>query len=622
MPWSGILQRSEKEGRLGLSRISSGINRIIQRNYLAKWTVIGLLIGAIAGIGATLFYFLIQLITNTMLGGITGFFPPTSAGESVTTPVVNPNFWLVPLSTALGGLATGLLVYMFAPEAEGHGTDEAIAAFHRKDGKIRRRIPLVKAIASAFTIGSGGSGGREGPTAQIAAGFGSFIGDALKLAVKDRRIAVAVGIGAGIGSIFKSPFGGAMLSGEILYSGGDFEVEALIPAFIASPVGYVIFASFTSFTPTFGTAVSYVFTQPANLLLYALLGIVCGIVGRAYTTTFYAVKGYFSGLGLPKFARPVIGLAISGVIGVFFPEVLGLGYGFIQYLIDGNLSLIATNFFAAPILIVLLAVVVLKIVATSLTVGSGGSAGVFAPSLVIGGFVGAAFWVALNAILPGVIAVPAPLVIVGMMALFAGVGRVPIAVILMVSEMTGTLTLLAPSMVAVVISYFVTGPKYTIYRSQVAKRSDSPAHRGEYNVPLLTKLFVSDAMKHEVLTIAPEGTVASAYKTMLDKGFRGVPVVQAEKAVGIVTMSDLLRVPREQMDATQIKSVMTQNLLVAYPDESLLNALDRMINHGVGRLLVVSKDSGRLMGVITRTDVIVAYNRAVELLSKSEPTQR
>ncbi len=563
---------------------------------------------------------LIQFVTNSMLGGITGFYPPNPAGESASILGTSPDFWLVPLSTAIGGLATGVIVYRLAPEAEGHGTDEAIDAFHRKDGMIRRRIPIVKAIASAFTIGSGGSGGREGPTAQIAAGFGSFVGDTLKLAVKDRRIAVAVGIGAGIGSIFKSPFGGAMLSGEILYSGGDFETEALIPAFIASPIGYVIFASFTGFTPIFGNSVSYSFTHPANLLLYALLGLACGIVGRAYTTTFYSVRRLFAALKLPGYAKPFIGLTVSGVIGVFFPEVLGLGYGFIQYLINDQTSLVGINFVSAPILAVLLLVVLFKVIATSFTVGSGGSAGVFAPSLVIGGFVGAAFWVVLNTALPGVIPIPAPLVIVGMVALFGGVGRVPIAVILMVSEMTGTLSLLAPSMVAVVVSYFVVGPKFTIYRSQVSRRADSPAHRGEYNVPLLTKIFVSDAMNHAVVTFTPDDTASAAYQVMLDKGFRGIPIIQDEKAVGIVTMSDLLRVPREQMPSTPIKSVMTENLLVVYPDESLLVALDRMTNHGIGRLPVVSRETGKLAGIITRTDVIRAYNRAVELLSRSEPT--
>lgn len=454
---------------------------LLRRNYLAKWIGIGVLIGVMAGVGAILFYVMIQIVTNSMLGAVTGFYPPNPAGETVSIRSGHPNFLLVPISGALGGLITGLLVYTLAPEAEGHGTDVAISAFHHKEGRIRKRIPIVKALASAFTIGSGGSGGTEGPISLIGAGFGSFVGDSLKLTVSDRRIAVAVGIGAGIGAIFKSPLGGAMFGAEVLYSGGDIEVETLLPAFIASPVAYVIFASFAGFAPIFDGSVSYVFTQLANLVLYVILGLLCGAVGRAYTGTFYALKGFFASLRIPKHVKPVIGLGISGMIGVFFPEVLGLGYGYLQYLIDGRMNLIATNFFTAPILVVLVLVALLKIVATSLTIGSGGSAGVFAPSLVIGGFVGAAFWVTLNSVLPGAIPAPAPLVVVGMMAFFAGAGRVPIAVILMASEMTGTLTLLAPSMVAVVVSYFVTGPKYTIYRSQVTKRSESPAHTEESN---------------------------------------------------------------------------------------------------------------------------------------------
>ena len=601
------------------------VNRIIQQGYLAKWVVVGLLIGIIAGVGAVGFYLAIQAVNNLMLGGIAGFYPPNPAGEGSVPASVNPNYLLIPISTIIGGIIAGALVYRFAPEAEGHGTADAHAACPRRDGKIRRRIPLIKALASAFTIGSGGSGGREGPTAQIAAGFGSFVGDILRLPVRDRRIAVAVGIGAGIGSIFKSPFGGAILSGEILYSGGDFEVEALIPAFIASPIGYVIFASWSGFAPIFGSGLTYSFSEPRNLLIYAALGIICGLVGRLHTMTFYSVKNLFSRLPLTKYARPMIGAAVAGVIGIFFPQVLGLGYGFLQILINststGELtSQVTTNYITLPLFVMLIAVVFLKIFATAFTVGSGGSAAVFAPSLVIGGFVGAAFWIATNQLLPGWIPIPAPLVVVGMMALFAGVGRVPIAVMLMVSEMTGSLNLLAPSMVAVVTAYFVTSPKFTIYRSQVPKRYDSPAHRGEYNVPLLTKIFVNDAMNHSVFTLTPTDSVATAYQAVVEKGYRGIPVVDSEKLVGIVTVSDLLRISREQMAGTPVKDVMTQNVLVAHSDESLFVALETMTNHGVGRLPVVSKDSGKLMGIITRTDVIRAYERAVDLLSKSEPT--
>jgi len=232
--------------------------------------------------------------------------------------------------------------------------------------------------------------------------------------------------------------------------------------------------------------------------------------------------------------------------------------------------------------------------------------------------VGATLWEVVNYVLRGWIPIPAPLVIVGMMALFAGVGRVPIAVILMVSEMTGTLTLLAPSMVAVVISYYVTGPKYTIYRSQVLNRASSPAHTGEYSVPLLTRISVVDAMNTNVVWMSPEDTVENAYQTMLNKGFRGIPVVASEKVVGIVTLSDLIKIPREQMKTTPLEQVMTKNVLVTYPNDTLLDVLNKMMTHGVGRLPVVSKESGRLMGIITRTDVVKTYDRIIENTSRAD----
>ena len=603
-------------------KIKGWLEHILHESYVGKWVITGTLIGIVAGVGAIIFYALIQLVTTNLLGGITGFYPPAAAGELATTISSHPNYLLIPLSTVIGGLVAGFLVFKFAPEAEGHGTDAAIESFHRKNGKIRKRVPIIKTIASAFTIGSGGSAGREGPTAQIAAGFGSAISDAMKLSPSDRRTAVAVGIGAGIGSIFKSPFGGAIFSAEILYSGADFEVSALIPGFIASPVGYVIFASYTGFTPVFGTSSSlFSFTNPWSIAIFAVLGLICGLVGRLYTTTFYSVKSYFSSIKLPKYFKPAIGAAVAGTIGIFFPEVLGLGYGFQQYMINGNLNLITTNYIVLPLVITLILLVLLKIFATALTVGSGGSGGVFAPALGIGGFVGATLWVILSSLLPGFMPQAGPLVIVGMMALFAGVGRVPIAVILMVSEMTGNLSLLAPSMVAVVIAFFVCGSKYTIYRSQVKDRADSPAHRGEYNIPLLRKIQVMDATNPNVTYLAPSDTVKTAYQTMLEKGFNGIPIMEADKIVGIVAMSDVMRVPREQMGSMRIADIMTRKVIATYPDESLHTVLHKMTTNGIGRLPVISRETGQLLGIVTRTDVIRAYDKVVGTLEEAEPAE-
>jgi CIC family chloride channel protein len=352
--------------------------------YLRKWLPIALLIGIVSGVGSIVFYEAIRLASTVLLGDVAGFFAPSPVGEGGSLVLVSSRLYLIPLVTTVGGLLSGILVYGFAPEAEGHGTDAAIDAFHNKKGEIRSRIPLVKLVASALTIGSGGSAGREGPTAQIGAGFGSFLGRRLHLSSKDRRIAVAVGIGAGIGSIFKAPFGGAILSTEILYI-GDFEVETLLPAFIASTVGYSIFASYTGWTPIFGYLNLGAFNDPLNLPFYAVLGIVCGLVGIVYVKGFYGTRAFFQRLGMPRFLKPALGGLLVGIIGMFLPQVLGMGYGWLQIAMTGN-------FVSLPIILIPI-IIVAKIVATSLTVGSGGSGGVFAPALMIGGLLGATLWI-------------------------------------------------------------------------------------------------------------------------------------------------------------------------------------------------------------------------------------
>ena len=577
-------------------------------SYLRKWVPIALLIGTVCGVGSIFFSEAIRLSSSFLLGDITGFVAPSSLGEGGSLGLVSSRVYLIPLVTTVGGLLSGILVYGFAPEAEGHGTDAAIDAFHNKKGAIRSRIPIVKLVASAITIGSGGSAGREGPTAQIGAGFGSFLGKKLHLSSKDRRIAVAIGIGAGIGAIFKAPFGGAIMSAEILYL-GDFEVETLLPAFIASTVGYSIFASFSGWTPVFGFMNQNAFHNPLDLPFYAILGIICGLVGIVYVKGFYGTRSLFQRLGIPRFLKPALGGFIVGIIGMFLPQVLGMGYGWIQIAMSGNFVLL-------PVILIPV-IIVAKIVATSLSIGSGGSGGVFAPAMVIGGLLGAALWILLNGLLPNFVPVIAGFVIVGMMAFFGGVGKVPIAVMLMVSEMTGGLTLLVPSMIATTIAYVITG-KTSIYRSQVKSRIESPAHRGEYSVPLLQKLFVKDAMTKNVITIALNSPISEVAEIMAKNGIKGMPVLDIEgKLVGVVTLTDVLKINSDERATTRVRSVMTKELVTTLPDESLYIAFGKMTNNQIGRLLVVGQgDNIKLMGIITREDVWRVYN--IEILSELE----
>lgn len=208
--------------------------------YLQKWLVLGTFIGVIAGLGAVVFYTLLRLASHLFLGLIGGYFVPQPAAEGGFLGTSHfPTWWLIPIIVCMGGLLSGVIVFLFAPEAEGHGTNAAIDAVHRNPRMIRSRVVAVKMIVSVITIGSGGSGGREGPTAQISAGFGSLLARTLDLSPEDGRIAVSIGIGSGIGSIFGAPLGGAVLGASIVYR-EDFEVKALIPGLISSIAGYTV----------------------------------------------------------------------------------------------------------------------------------------------------------------------------------------------------------------------------------------------------------------------------------------------------------------------------------------------------------------------------------------------
>ncbi|MFN8538847.1 MAG: chloride channel protein [Thermomicrobiales bacterium] len=460
--------------------------------YLAKWVVLALVIGAVAGFGALAFYRSIQFVNAHLLGAIAGVHPPEPAGEGGDATIRSFGHpWLVPVITALGGLVSGLLVFTLAPEAEGHGTDAAIAAFHHKAGQIRARIAPIKLIASAITIGSGGSAGREGPAAQISATVGSVLADLLGLSAADRRLCVAVGMGAGIGAIFRAPLGGAMLAAEILYL-HDLEAEALIPSLIAAITGYAIFGAFTGWEPIFGTQGGITFDQPVQLVYFALLGLICGAIGLLYARGFYGIEHLFHRLPLPRIVKPALGGLLVGLIALALPQALGTGYGWVQLGMDERLLQI-------PLWVVLL-LPFAKILTTGLSIGSGGSGGIFGPGMVIGGLTGAAFWRLGRDLLPGMPAQPASFTIVAMMALFGGIAHAPLAVMIMVAEMTGNLTLLAPAMVAVGLATLVVGDR-SIYRSQLPSRVDSPAHRYRYAFPLLATLTVADALEPAPLVL-------------------------------------------------------------------------------------------------------------------------
>ena len=569
--------------------------------YLTKWLLLGTAIGVIAGVGAIVFYLALTWATAFFLGTLVGYMPPLPVGEGspVVVPMERPVL-LAPV-VALGGLLSGLIVFTFAPEAEGHGTDAVIASIHHHRGKIRARIPPIKLFASAILIGSGGSGGREGPSAQISAGFSSLLADWLDLTPQDRRIAVAAGMGAGIGAIFRAPLGGAVLATEILYI-HDLEVEALLPALIAAIVGYTVYGASVGFTPIFGAQPALALDAPIQLLYYVALGVLCGLMGTLYARTFYAMAELFHRFAVPPWARPALGGFVVGGMALFLPQVLGTGYGWIQLALGPDVL-------RMPLWILLL-IPFAKILATSLSIGSGGSGGVFGPGMVIGATLGAAWWRIASELFPRVPTSPAPFVIVGMMALFGGVAHAPLSVMLMVAEMTGNLSLLAPAMIAVAVSTILVG-NTTIYRSQLPNRASAPAHRVEFSFPLLSTLLVRDAMGPPPPIVVAGASCSSVERRLEAEPTLGAVVVDARgNFLGTVSREAIRRVPSELRAFTPVRAVMTTDGLRFPIDLPLDQALAQLADTQASWAPVV--EDHRVVGHVHVRDIITAYQAAVQ----------
>ncbi len=591
--------------RTRLRGLGAGVaRRLRSTTYLRKWLVLGVALGVIAGLGAVAFYSALVLADHFFLGFLAGFQVPTPAGEGFragSSGFVRP--WVVPLVVGLGGLISGVLVFALAPEAQGHGTDAAIAAVHDNPRGVRVRAVVVKILASAITIGSGGSGGREGPTAQISAGFGSLLARVLDLSPADGRIAVSVGIGSGIGSIFGAPLGGALLSAEILYR-DDFEVDALIPSIIASVVGYTTFSAFEGFRPLFGFAASgYHFGDPLQLVWYALIGIVAGFVGLGYAKVFYGVADLFERLPTPRVLRPAIGGLMVGAIAIALPEVLGTGYGWVQKALGHQLL-------SLPLWVVL-ALPLAKILATSFSIGSGGSGGIFGPGIFIGAFSGAAVWRLLAPIAPGIPHSPAPFVIVGMMACFGAIARAPLAVMLMVAEMTGSVTALTPALIAVgLATLIVQRSGDTIYRSQLRSRDDSPARRLRTSMPLLGTLGVTEFMTPPRVVFDARNGVDEASGKLTRDGLPGAPVVDEREAfIGVVVRDRLSEVAGgEDIDVGRLVDPTVPTATVG---DHLGSALEALLASDANWIPVLDEER-RVVGILSISGVVRGYRAGLQ----------
>ncbi len=430
------------------------------------------LVGLVGALAALTFDAMVELAQHLLLERIGHFEPPSPHEPQVfRIPTGLARLWL-PLVTTLGGLLSGWIVYRWAPEAEGHGTDAVIGSYLRRGGEIRPRIPLVKAISSALTIGSGGVAGREGPTAQISVGLGTTLTRWAGLRGQERRSLLLASMAAGLAAMFRAPLGMAIFSVEILYSGMVFESEALIYTVIAAVTSYAFYGLFSGWSQLFTIPQDLHIDEPAVLLAFAVLGLLAGLLGAILPGLLYRTRDLFRSLPGPPHIRPAIGGLAVGLIALAVPEVLGTGYGWIELAMLEQLSL-------TTIVLLLL----LKAPVMALTIGSGGSGGVFGPTLTVGAMLGATVGILVGLLVPDLQTPVAAFIVVGMASVFAGAARTPISTLIMVAEMTGGYALIAPAMLANILAFLVQraltheSAHPTLYESQVETREDSPLHR-------------------------------------------------------------------------------------------------------------------------------------------------
>ena len=572
-----------------------------------KWAFYYILIGLIAGLGSILFNYLCLVGSHFLMDQIAGYRPPYPAGEGhLFLPTQTPfNRWLLLFLPAFGGIVSGWLVYTFAPEAEGHGTDAAIDAYHNKGGFIRGRIPIIKTIASAITLTSGGSGGREGPIAQIGAGFGSFLATKLRLSERDRRIMLAAGMGAGIGSIFRAPLAGALFAAEVLYRDPEFESEVIIPAGISSVVAYCVFCLCFGWGSLFETE-NFIFRNPLELGPYTVLAFVLVGAGFLYVKSFYGVQRVAKKVKIPNHLKPAIGGLITGAIGFFLPQTLSFGYGFAQMALDNQL----------PALF-LLTLALGKILTTSFTIGSGGSGGVFGPSVVIGGALGGAVGRIFHQLIPNIVTQPGAFVVVGMAGFFAGVSNTPISTIIMVSEMTNSYHLLLPGLLVCSLAYLLSR-KWTIYDKQVTAKIDSNAHIGDFFVDILAAIRVKELMpQFRKVQLIPEEMTLKNFRNIFSSGQQHYfPVVdKGKKMTGIFSINDIRGVifDEEIGDLVRMKDVANSDIIFTTPSEDLNEVFKKCTIRNLQRVPVVKEeDHSSLIGMLDRREIIQFYNSRVE----------
>ncbi|WP_273271405.1 chloride channel protein [Methanothrix sp.] len=558
-----------------------------------RWIYLDLLsivVGISGGLGAVAFRKLVELSHDFFFG----FLLP-----------LLPNSYFVVLLPVLGGLIVGPLIYKLAPEAKGDGISHIMIALQRFTGDIRKRAGLVLIFTSAITLGSGGSAGREGPIALIGASAGSAIGKAIRLSARDLKVLTCCGVASGIAATFNAPMGGAIFSMEVISK--KFTSLDAVPILLAAVVGKAVATELIDPVPEFVNPNFYFTTF--DMVLCFFIGPLFGFLSFLWVKGYYFFEDRFQDLPLPDILKPAVGGLTAGVCGIFFFEfgIMGVGYEGIN-----NVFMLAARAPATDLLLLLLALGLLKMLATSSTVGSGGSGGVFAPTLYIGTMFGLAAGMLAEILAPDQIANPLDYGLLGMGALFAGTAGAPLTCIFMITEMTGNYGGLPSLIICCITSYTVArillkgGSIYTIKLMRKGIYLDLPQ-------PVLSEVSVGEAMHKEVIAVSPLCRISEVRDGIYRCNYTGFPVVDEGRLVGMITFDDIRRIPPHEQEKMTVKEVAVRAPITINPHQSAKMAMDLMYENDVGRLAVVEKDDPqKLIGIITRSDVIRAYEREMK----------
>lgn len=584
-----------------------GIFTSINTRTIYAYSVV---IGIFAGLGAHAFNQLLRIANHWTMFSLAHMIIPDPASEAgpVAALAGPPRRWLLVVLPVIGGLVAGFFVRSFAPEAEGTGTDSYIDAFHNQGGWMRRRVMWIKSIATIATLSTGGSAGKEGPIAQIGAGVGSLLGRYLKMGARARRTLLVAGAAGGLGAIFRAPLGGALTATEVLYK-EDLETDALTPSILSSVTAFTVFCSINGFSHVFAFE-DVSFHSPLELVFYAVLGLVCSGAGYFYVRLMHGSKEkFFDRLPVNKYMVPPIGGLMVGTIGYFYPQALGQGFGYLQQLISGK------PVGGAELTIgVLLALAVAKIMTTSFTIASGGSGGVFAPSLFIGGMLGGCVGHLSQHYFPSMVPDVAPFVVVGMGAFFAGVANAPIASLLMVCELTGAYELLPPLMVVATVA-LVTSRRWSIYVTQVDNKFFSGAHQWEMNPNVLKQVSLAVATRgvyRKEAIISNDMPLNQMLALAQEIGETDL-VLRNERGelAGLVSLSDMGGLEDlEQLGALAVAhDVINRRSYSLRPEDSLIGALEVFSNREFDKIPIVDGTSKQLLGYVQYRDVLDFYRR-------------